>query len=241
MFKEIKHIIEKNESRKGRVFDIFIQLLIIVSLATYSIETLPNLSSQNKSYLQTVELIIVIIFTIEYILRVIVSDKPVKFFLSLYGLIDLFAILPFYLSFGIDLRGIRAIRLLRLFRAFKLLRYNKALQRFNIALRLSKEEFVLFSFISLIMLYLSAAGIHYFENKAQPENFSSIFDSLWWAICTLTTVGYGDVYPITIGGRIFTFFILIIGLSIVSVPAGIISSALSKAREMQNQENEPRP
>lgn len=239
MQKLLKHIVEKNESKKGRIFDLFIQALIVVSLIAYSIETLPNLSIQTKYWLSAIEIITVSIFSIEYILRVIVADNFFKFIFSFYGIIDLFAILPFYISFGIDLRSLRAVRLLRLFRAFKLLRYNKALQRFNIALKLSKEEFVLFTFISLLMLYFSAVGIHFFENEVQPDSFSSIFDSLWWAVCTLTTVGYGDVYPITIGGRIFTFIILIIGLSIVSVPAGIISSALSKAREIQNN-NEPK-
>ena len=87
--------------------------------------------------------------------------------------------------------------------------------------------------LSCIILYLSAAGIFFFENKAQPEVFTSIFHSLWWAVSTLTTVGYGDIYPITVGGKIFTFFILMIGLGIVAVPTGLLSSALSKAREME--------
>jgi voltage-gated potassium channel len=86
----------------------------------------------------------------------------------------------------------------------------------------------------VILLFLAAVGIYYFENQAQPERFRSVFHSLWWAVATLTTVGYGDVYPITAGGRIFTFFVLLIGLGIVSVPAGLVSSALSKAREFEN-------
>ena len=87
------------------------------------------------------------------------------------------------------------------------------------------------------MFYLSGVGIYYFENEAQPEAFSSIFHSLWWSVITLTTVGYGDIYPITAGGKIFTFFILIIGLGIVSIPAGLIASALSKARTMESDED----
>lgn len=90
---------------------------------------------------------------------------------------------------------------------------------------------VLFGAIALITFYLSAVGIYYFENPAQPEKFSAIFDSMWWALATLTTVGYGDVYPITAGGKVFTFFVLAIGLGIVAVPTGLIASALSKARE----------
>ena len=93
----------------------------------------------------------------------------------------------------------------------------------------AKEEILLFIFMTLILIYLSAVGIYYFENEAQPEVFTSIFDSLWWAVITLTTVGYGDAYPITVGGKMFTFLILIIGLGIIAIPTGIISSSLTKS------------
>ena len=96
---------------------------------------------------------------------------------------------------------------------------------------------MLFGSAALIILYLSAVGIYYFENEAQPEAFKSVFHSLWWAVATLTTVGYGDVYPITAGGRIFTFFVLAVGLGIVAVPSGLIASALSQAREEQGKKD----
>jgi len=92
----------------------------------------------------------------------------------------------------------------------------------------------LFSCVAAIMLYLSAVGIYYFENAAQPEAFKSIFHSLWWAVATLTTVGYGEVYPITIGGKVFTFFVLMLGLGVVAVPTGLVSSALSQARSEEH-------
>ena len=172
------------------------------------------------------------IFTAEYIVRLVVADNKTQFATSFFGVIDLLAILPFFLSFGVDLRSIRAFRLLRLFRMFKLIRYSNAIQRFHRAFLIAREELVLFLFVTIILLYLAAVGIYHFEHDAQPEIFKSVFHSLWWAVATLTTVGYGDVYPITTGGRIFTFFILLIGLGVVSVPAGLVSSALSKAREM---------
>ena len=115
------------------------------------------------------------------------------------------AILPFYIAKGVDLRSLRALRLLRLFRAFKLIRYSKAIRRLHKALFIVKEEMVLFFCVTILLMFFSAVGIYYFENEAQPEAFASIFHSLWWGIVTLTTVGYGDVYPITIGGKIFTF------------------------------------
>ena len=94
-----------------------------------------------------------------------------------------------------------------------------------------REELVLFIGVSLMLIYLSAVGVYYFEHDSQPEQFASVFHSLWWAVVTLTTVGYGDVYPVTLGGRLFTFVVLFLGLGIVAVPTGLIASALSKARE----------
>lgn len=225
----IKSIVELNDNRLSRFFAIFIQFLIILSIVTFSIETIPDLKPQTREILQSIELASVLVFTLEYVLRIYVANKKLKFIFSFFGIIDLLAILPFYLSFGIDLRSLRALRFVRLFRLFKLVRYNKALKHFARAIKIAKEEILLFLFITSILIYLSAVGIYYFEHDAQPEQFSSIFDSLWWAIITLTTVGYGDVYPITVGGRVFTFFILMIGLGIVAIPTGILSSALTRA------------
>ena len=225
----IKSIVELNDNRLSRFFAFSIQVLIILSIVTFSIETIPDLKPQTRNILQSIELVSVIVFTIEYVLRIYVANKKLKFIFSFFGIIDLLAILPFYLSFGIDLRSLRALRFVRLLRLFKLVRYNKALKHFARAITIAKEEILLFLFITLILIYLSAVGIYYFEHDAQPEHFSSIFDSLWWAIITLTTVGYGDVYPITVGGRVFTFIILMIGLGIVAIPTGILSSALTRA------------
>ena len=226
----IKKIIESSETPEGRVFAFTIQILIVISLITFSINTLPNLSNSTRSVLLVIEYLTVIVFTIEYLLRISVSDNKFKFVFSFFGIIDLLAILPFYIASGLDLRSMRVFRLLRLFRILKLLRYSKAINRFHRAFFIAKEELILFFFVSIMMLYLSAVGIYYFENEAQPEQFKSVFHSLWWAVATLTTVGYGDIFPITAGGRIFTFFVLMIGLGVVSVPAGLVASALSKAR-----------
>jgi voltage-gated potassium channel len=225
----IKSIVEINDNKRSRYFAFFIQALILVSVITFSIETIPNLKPQTRFILQSVEWFSVVVFTIEYFLRVYVADRKPRFVFSFFGIIDLLAILPFYLSFGVDLRSLRALRFLRLFRILKLVRYNRAMSHFTQAIKSAKEEILLFIFITLILIYFSAVGIYYFENQAQPEHYSSIFDSLWWAIITLTTVGYGDVYPITVGGKVFTFFILMIGLGIVAIPTGIISSALTKS------------
>ena len=119
----------------------------------------------------------------------------------------------------------------------KLFRYNKAIKRFNLAFKSIKEELIVFLFTTLFLLYIASVGMYYFENAAQPEKFSSILHSMWWAVATLTTVGYGDIYPITVGGKIFTFIILMLGLGIVAVPAGLIASALSNV--LANEKNRP--
>lgn len=232
----LKHIVENNDTKWGRVFDLVIQSLIAVSLVTFSIETLPALSDDTRWWLRYAEIVTVAIFTVEYTLRLALADRKLGFIFSFYGIVDLLAILPFYVASGIDLRAIRAFRLLRLVRAFKIVRYSKAIRRFHRAILIAREEIVLFLFITLLLLYFSAVGIYYFERDAQPEAFASVFHSLWWAAVTLTTVGYGDVYPITLGGRIFTFGVLLIGLGIVSVPAGLVASALSEARAMEDRE-----
>lgn len=230
----LKQIVEQSDTGWGRLFDLGIQALIVVSLVTFSLETLPNLSPETYRRLHVVEVATVSIFTIEYGLRLLTADRPWAFATSFFGVVDLLAILPFYVGMGADLRSLRAFRLLRLFRAAKFVRYSKAIRRFHRALLIAREEIVLFLCVTLLLLFFAAVGIHHFEHDVQPETFASVFHSLWWAVATLTTVGYGDVYPITAGGRAFTFFVLIVGLGVISVPAGLVASALSKAREMED-------
>lgn len=229
----LKATVESNETKAGQVFDLTIQFLILTSLLDFSIETLPNLSESSRNWLQVIEIVTVSVFTTEYLLRVYLANPRRGFVFSFFGIIDLLSILPFYLSSGVDLRSIRALRLLRLFRALKLVRYSAAMQRFHLALRIAREELVLYFFVTIMLIYFAAVGIYFCENEAQPEKFQSVFHSLWWAVASLTTVGYGDVYPVTVGGRIFTFVILLIGLGIVAVPAGVVASSLQAAREMQ--------
>ncbi|WP_346838043.1 ion transporter [Microbulbifer sp. SAOS-129_SWC] len=222
----------------GKAFSLSIQTLIVLSLVAFSIDTIPDLSSQTKDLLDKFEIFTVGVFTIEYLIRLIAAERKLKFVFSFFGLVDLMAILPFYLMTGLDLRAVRIFRLLRLVRILKLLKYSEAISRFHRALLIIKEELLLFGFVACILLYVSAVGIYYFEHQAQPQQFKSVFHCLWWAVTTLTTVGYGDMYPITAGGKLFTFLILMLGLGIVAVPTGLFASALSQAREELRNERE---
>ena len=227
MRQRLVEIILKNESTDGRLFDGFIQLVIVISLVSFSIETLPNLDSSLRNFLQILEHVCVSIFTLEYLLRLWLTKKSSSYFFSFYGIIDLVAILPYYVSAGVDLRSIRAVRLLRIFRIFKLIKYNKAINRLLNAFKSIKNELLIFSISTVIFIYVSSIGIYYFENPVQPDQFSSVFDCMWWSIITLTSVGYGDMYPITSGGKLFASFTVIIGMGIIAIPTGLIASALT--------------
>jgi len=229
----LSDIVENNASKRGRIFDLVIQSLIVISLITFSIETLPDLSDSAQQWLRGIEVVTVTVFTIEYVVRVAVARRKLAFIFSFYGLIDLMSILPFYAASRVDLRSIRALRFMRLCRTLKLARYSRAVHRFHRALQIAREEIVLFFLVTLLLIYFASVGIYYFEQEAQPEAFASVFHSMWWAVTTLTTVGYGDVYPVTAGGRAFTFVILMLGLGVVSIPAGLVASALSKVREQE--------
>ena len=240
MREKLRIVIEESETKAGRNFDLVVQLLVLVSLISFSIETLPNLDSELKRILSYVETATILLFTLEYIARVWVAKKSFKYIFSFYGIIDLVSFLPYYLMLAVDLRSLRTLRFIRLFRILKLARFSNAMLRFQKAVKLAREEIILFLFATVIVLYLSSVGIYYFENEAQPEVFASVFHSLWWSVATLTTVGYGDVYPVTVGGKIFTFLILMVGLGIVGIPAGLIASSLSAVRreEEKNEEEE---
>lgn len=224
----LRRLLNDPDYRPARIFAVSIQVLVVVSLMAYSLTTLPDLAPETRASLYFLEAITIAIFAVEYILRLMMAPNKLRFIFSFYGLVDLIAIIPFIIASRLDLVGLRLFRVLRMARILKLFRYSAAIGRYKSALSMVKEELVIFGFFALILLYLAAVGIYYFENPVQPEAFKSVFHSLWWAMVTLTTVGYGDVVPITMAGRIFTFFVLIIGLGIVAIPTGLIASALTQ-------------
>ena len=191
-------------------------------------ETIPGLPDWLNRTLIALEYFVVGVFSLEYVLRLVASTPARRYAFSFFGIIDLLAVLPFYLGLALDLRSIRALRLLRLFRILKLGRYGDAVDRLGAAFRSVSAELTVFFVATLILLYLCGVGIYYCENEAQPEVFRSVLSGFWWAIVSLTTVGYGDIYPITPLGKAFAAVVLLLGLGIIAVPTGLIASALAK-------------
>jgi len=220
----------------SKIFDIFIMLLISSNVIAVILETVKNLSARYIFLFRGFEFFSVIVFTAEYGLRLWSCTIDTKFNRPFLGrirfattplvLVDLMAILPFYLPmvFHVDLRFIRVVRLFRLFRIFKLGRYSESMKTFGNVLRAKKEELFITMFVVFILLIIASSLMYFIENTAQPEVFSSIPAAMWWGVATLTTVGYGDVYPITPLGKVLGAIIAILGIGMFALPAGILGS-----------------
>jgi voltage-gated potassium channel len=227
----ISDALDGTHPRLGHIVGLAIQTLVVISLIAIGVETLPNLTPQARALLWALEVVVVAVFTVEYAVRIWVAPKPWRYVFSFWGIVDLLAILPFYLLFVIDFRWIRILRLLRLLRILKIAHYSSAAERILMAMRLIAPELLVFALVAAIVTYFCAFGIYFFEHPVQPEKFASVFHAMWWAAITLTTVGYGDMYPVTLGGRIFTMLMLFVALGVVAVPTGLVASALSHFRE----------
>jgi voltage-gated potassium channel len=222
--------------RTSRMFDIAILSLIALNVATLVLATVESIDARLGAFFALVEIVSILIFTAEYLLRVwsaTASERfsgavrgRVRFAATPMALVDLLAILPFWLPFmGIDLRFLRAVRLFRVLRVAKLGRYSTALQTLARVFAAKKEELVVTVSLGGVLLLLASALIYFAENAAQPEVFSSIPAATWWAVATLTTVGYGDVYPITALGRVLGSLVAILGIGMFALPTGILGAA----------------
>jgi voltage-gated potassium channel len=219
----------KNFSR----FDAFIYILIIANILAMILESHSFMKDRFGQIFSFFELISILIFTAEYFYRIYMSYKEKKlkgvfsYVFSFFGIIDFISILPFYIKqfVLIDGRFFRILRLFRLSRIFKLGRDSKSLKLFIKALSAVKNELKFTFFLSLLCILFSASAIYFLENEAQPEVFSSITASLWWATVSLATVGYGDVVPLTVWGKVFAGFISLVGIGVVAIPTGIISAS----------------
>jgi voltage-gated potassium channel len=216
------------KNKASRFFEKFIYGLIIVNLVLMVVESEPNLDEDIIILLGYFELFSIIIFSLEYIYRTTLAIKSKSSYnLTFFGLVDLFAILPFFIQryIGFDGRFIRVFRLLRISRILKLGRFSRSFELLGKGIENVQRELYLTFFIAFVMLFFSAAGIYYIENPIQPESFSSITDSFWWAVSSLTGVGFEEVFPKTLGGKIFGTIISLIGVGVVAIPTGIISAS----------------
>ena len=219
--------------KKMNRFDFFIYVLIIGNIVAMVLESHQSIQIRFSEFFHYFELISILIFSFEYLYRIVVSYKEKQwsgvknYVFSFFGLIDLVSILPFYLKQFVLLDGrfFRILRLFRLTRVFKLGRYSKSLKLFIKALSAVKSELKFTLFLSVLTILFSASAIYFLENKAQPEVFSSITASIWWATVSLATVGYGDIVPVTIWGKVFASIISLVGIGIVAIPTGIISAS----------------
>lgn len=232
--------------------DFFIISLIVLNVIALILETIEPVREKYLEFFQKFELFSVLIFSIEYVLRVWTANlKPgfktpvwgnLKYTTTPLAIVDLLAILPFYLPFlGVDLRLFRMFRIFRLFRLFKIARYLTALALINRVIKQKKEELFISLVFTTFLLLITSTLMYYVENNAQPEHFSSIPETMWWGIATLTTVGYGDVYPITPLGKLLGGGIAVIGIGLFALPTGILASGFSEelARKKLNFESCP--
>ena len=219
--------------------DIFIIALIVLNVIALLLESVAPIQQRFGDEFYFFEIFSVIVFTIEYLLRLWTSTLRtgfqnsfkgrIKFIFTPLAIIDLLAILPFYLPFiGLDLRLLRILRMFRIFRLFKIARYVTALSLINRVISTKKEELVISLIFTVFILLIASTLMYYVENEAQPSNFSSIPETMWWGIATLTTVGYGDIYPVTGLGRFLGGTISIIGIGLFALPTGILASGFSE-------------
>ena len=222
----------------GKLFDVALLFFIILSVAAVMFETVSDVDIRYHKELVILEWIFTILFTLEYILRIISTDKPWKYIFSFYGIIDLLAILPMYLSFFISgsniLASIRALRLLRLFRVMKLMQFVGEATRLKNALRESRNKIIVFLYSVLIISMIVGTIMYIIEG---PEaGFTSIPRSIYWTIVTLTTVGYGDIVPVTALGQFLSMVVMIIGYGVIAVPTGIVSAEFTLQQKKQRRE-----
>ena len=233
----------------SRGFNIFIISLIVLNIFAVALETMQDVSEMYSGPFRVFEWFSMIVFTIEYVLRVWTCTlnpefaSPVKgrirYMLTPSAIIDLMVLVPFYLPIFLDsdLRFLRVLRLLRLFALFKMARYSKSLHLLKSVLKDVRQELLIVLAVTMGMLVFASGVIYFIENRAQPEAFSSIPAAMWWAVSTMTTVGYGDVYPITTLGKLFGGFISILGLGTFGLPVGIIDYGFIE--ELQKQKMRP--
>jgi len=222
-----------------RVVAVFLMLLILLNAAAVVLETVDDLNARYGSIFNAIEIVSIVIFSIEYLLRLWIAPldpryaKPfrgrIRYIFSLMAMVDLLAILPAFLPliFAVDLRIVRFLRIFRLFRLFKMSRYVESLNSLDDVIRAKKEELLVTVVMIFILLLFSSSLMYIIETEAQPDKFPDIPSAMWWGVATLTTVGYGDVFPITPLGKLIGGFIAFLGIGMFALPTGILASGFA--------------
>lgn len=248
MKEQVARFLEKSddEDGMGKSVDVALMVLILLNVIVVLLETVPAINATMSYYFSAFEFFSVAIFSAEYVLRLWICtlheeyQGPIvgrlKYAITPMALIDLLAVLPFYLPliFANDLLMLRLFRLFRLLRLLKALRYSESLKVFTDVYRLKRSELTVVFMAILFLLVMASALLFHLEHEAQPEAFSSIPAAMWWGVATLTTVGYGDIYPITPLGKFFGAIIALLGIGLFALPAGIIGSGFVVALRRQS-------
>ena len=238
MKKKIYHYLEptENSSKKEKLLIIFIVFLILLNSIVVIIETVDWIFSPLRIYFEIFEYFSITVFSIELILRIWTITENhnyshplygrLRYLVSFYCLIDIFAVLPFYLPIVlfVDLRFLRMFRIMRFIRILKLGRYSTSFQILANVWKRKKGELIASSILATIFIIVSACIVYLAENGAQPDKYSNIPESIYWSAITISSVGYGDVYPITFLGKLFTIIIALIGVGMIALPAGIFAA-----------------
>ena len=226
----LHEIIYEADTKGGKLFDVILLIAIIASILIVMLESIESFDAKYHTFLDISEWVITLLFSLEYILRLISIKKPFKYIFSFYGIVDLLSTIPKYLSFifvgSHHLAALRALRLLRVFRILKLTRYVSASNTLLVALRSSRAKIAVFLFFVVIVCIILGTIMYMIEGE--ENGFTSIPRSVYWAIVTLTTVGFGDIAPQTPLGQFIASIIMILGYGIIAIPTGIVSSEISK-------------
>lgn len=248
-------VLEKaaTDDRLSGAVDSVLIALILANMAAVVLESFDGLYDRFSVWFNLLEVVSVALFTIEFALRLWTCDfqRPqssrfgavARFLVSPIGLIDLLAILPFYLPLllPVDLRALRILRLVRFLRLLKLTRYTRSVMTMGAVVRERRHELLVAVFLTALLLVLASTLMYYLESQVQPEAFPNIVASLWWAVATLTTIGYGDVFPITGLGRLLSGIIAVLGIGLVALPTAIISSGFAEAVARTKAQAAPQP
>ncbi len=233
MKERLYEIVFGTTTRAGRNFDVVLLVLILISVLAVMVESMPGFHSDYTKELFYLEWGFTLLFTAEYLLRIIISPKPLRYIFSWWGIIDLISILPTFisplLSGYASLRVVRAFRLLRIFRILKLSRFTSESQALAHSLKASYYKIMVFMFFVVMMMILTGTLMYVVEGG--KNGFESIPASIYWAIVTTTTVGYGDITPVTVIGKVLSSVMMLTGYAIIAVPTGLISVEMSRYKD----------